>query len=253
MLEIVPLDHPRGQGDPAALGAAIAIDLGPKTELKLEGAIIHCGLFEVPYASVMAILPSALHPSTPAYASLTFYKATDSVVGPFDYAVLGVACRSVIRPRMLTLSAFGSTKAVCDLMSSQWGAPCQLAEVQTRRHYDATESSIRLDGRLVGEIHTLDPHPIRGSARAIRYPQALNHVQAGAEAALLQMDMIYEYDESFRGTLRLAAFDSEVMSGGRVAPTDLICGTVAQLGLQMLPPRSLLSTSEVGGVRRLDE
>jgi len=244
------INHPVGRGDTAAIlpttataGAAKLIDLGK--------AEINCGLFEVPYAEVMAVLPPSLHPSTPAYASLTFYRVYDSAVGPFELAVMGIACRNTIKPRMLTLSAFASTEAAAQLCRDQWGFACQVADVRLRQPYHGAISEIVLDGKCIVRMRTEDAEFLLGTARAVRYPQAINLANVDGKTGLLQVDLVYNYDESFRGRLAFDTFDAEAMTGGRVHPTDLIAATVVSAELQVKPRKILLGLDEVGSFEKL--
>lgn len=245
-----PLNHPVGHGDPRALlptikpaAAPALVDLG-KTE-------IHCGLFEVPYAEVMALLPRSLHPSTPAYASLTFYRVSDSPVGPFEFAVTGIACRNTIKPRMLTLSVYASSELAAQFCRDQWGFPAQVADVRARQPYHGAISEIVLEGTCIARMRTEDAEFLLGTARAVRYPQPINLAEVDGKTGLLQIDMVYNYDQSYRGRLVLETFYADAMTGGRVHPTDMIAATVVSADLQVKPRRILLDLDEVGGLTKI--
>jgi hypothetical protein len=245
-----PINHPVGHGDPRAMlrvvkptAEAALIDLG-RTD-------IHCGLFEVPYAEAMAVLPPSLHPSTPAYASLTFYRVYDSPVGAFELAVTGIACRNTIKPRMLTLSAFASTEAAAQLCRDQWGYPCQVADVRARQPYHGAISEVLLDGKCIVRMRTENAEFLLGTARAVRYPQAINLAEVNGTTGLLQVDMVYNYDQSYRGRLVIETFDAQAMTGGRIHPTDLIAATVVSADLQVKPRRVLLGLDEVGAFTKI--
>jgi len=245
-----PLNHPVGHGDPRAI-LPVAKPGGQPEFIDLGKVDIHCGLFEVPYAEVMAILPPSLHPSTPAYASLIFYRVYDSPVGAFDLAVTGIACRNVIKPRMLTLSSFVSTEAAAKMCRDNWGFSCQVADVRTRLPYHGAISEIVLDGKSIARMHTEDAEYLLGTARAVRYPQAINLAELDGQVGLLQVDMVYNYDHAHRGRLVLDTFDAEAMTGGRLHPTDLIASTVVNGELQVKPRRILLGLDEVGSFMKI--
>jgi hypothetical protein len=244
------LNHPVGHGD---LGAILPVVTPKGTPLLIDfGKVdIHCGLFEMPYAEVMAILPPSLHPSTPAYGSLTFYRVYDSPVGPFEFAVMGIACRNTIKPRMLTLSAFASTEASAEFLCNNYGYSCEVADVRARQPYHGAISEVTLNGHCIARMRTEDAEFLLGMARAVRYPQALNLSRVDGKMGLLQVDMVYEYDQSYRGHLILETFDSQAMTGGRIHPTDLIASTVVSAGLQIKPRKIVLDLDEVGGVTKL--
>jgi hypothetical protein len=248
MLEVTPLNHPLGTLDLAS-ASIVTVDYPAMAPCPLPKAEIHAALFEVPYAQAIRLLPPSLHPSTPAYATLSFYRVPDSEAGAFEFAVMGIACRSGIRPRMLTLSAFASTDAAVALLGS-WGFAARRAAVRTRFGYDAIRSEIVTDAGTIVEAVTMNPEILLGSARAIRYPQALNLARCGGREGLMQFDIAFEYNETYRGALTLPLFDADAMTGGRLRPTDMIAGTYARLDATLMPAKSFLDTHEIGALIR---
>jgi hypothetical protein len=248
MFDVTPLDHPLGTLD-LETASPVRIDRPAEAPCPLPKAEIHAALFEVPYAQAIRLLPPSLHPSTPAYATLSFYRVPDSEIGAFEFAVMGVACRSGIRPRMLTLSAFASTDAAVALLA-RWGFAARKAGVRTRFHYDAVRSEIFTDAGTIVEAVTMNPEILLGSARAIRYPQALNLAQRDGRDGLMQFDIAFEYNETYRGVLTLPVFDADAMTGGLLRPTDMIAGTYARLDATLMPVKAFLDTREIGTLIR---
>jgi hypothetical protein len=245
-----PLNHPVGHGNLTTI-LPIVVSKGNSSLVELGKVDIHCGLFEMPYAEAMAVLPPSLHPSTPVYGSLTFYRIYDSPVGAFEFAVMGIGCRNTIKPRMMTLSAYSSSEASAEFLRDNWGFPCQVADVRARQPYHGAISEITLNGKCIARMRTENAEFLLGMARAVRYPQAINLSEVDGKTGLLQVDMVYEYDQSYRGRLILDTFDADAMTGGRVHPTDLIASTVVSAGVQIKPRRILLDLDEVGGVTKL--
>lgn len=246
MSELVYINHPVGEGNIGALGSAVPVDLAKIAAVSLPKARVHNGLFEVPYRDVMSVLTPSLHPATPAYASLMFVNAPDSPIGAFDFALFGVACRSGIRPRMLTLSAFASSDAAVALLRT-YGVAASRANVDTRFGYDAVVSTLSdADGRVLAQMSTEMADVLLGTTRAIRYPQPLCAAEVDGRAGLLQFDMAYEYDDAWRGPLRFTTFDAEAFSSAAIAPTDLIGGTLVRANITLQQPRLLLDPLEVG-------
>jgi hypothetical protein len=246
------LNHPVGHADLAAI-LPVVMPSGSPQLVEFGNVDIHCGLFELPYAEAMAVLPPSLHPSTPVYGSLTFYRVYHSPVGAFEFAVMGVGCRNTIKPRMMTLSAFASTEESAKFLRDNWGFPCEVADVRVRQPYHGAISEIALNGKCVARMRTEDAEFLLGMARAVRYPQAVNLSEVDGKLGLLQVDMVYDYDQSYRGRLILDTFDAETLTGGRVHPTDLIAATVVTAGLHVKPRRILLDLDHVGGVTKLAE
>ncbi|RYE62027.1 MAG: hypothetical protein EOO82_00555 [Oxalobacteraceae bacterium] len=245
-----PLNHPVGHGDPASILPQIVPTADP-AQIDLGKVDIHCGLFEMPYAEAMALLPASLHPSTPAYGSLTFYRVHESPVGGFEFAVAGIACRNTIKPRMMTVSAFASNPEAAQFLSDNWGYPCRVADVRARQPYHGAISEILIDGKCIARMRTENAEFLLGMARAVRYPQAINLSEVDGKIGLLQVDMVYDYDQSYRGNVIFDTFDAEAMTGGRIHPTDMIAATVVSAGLLIKPRRILLDLDQVGGVTKL--
>lgn len=244
MLETPLLNHLVGHREGSI--EPTLVDVHATEPFAMTAVEVHTAVFEVPMKQTLALLPASLHPSVPAYANLTAFRVGDSPIGAFEWAVVGLACRSVIRPRMLTLSAFASTDAAVELLTRQWGFPAKFADVRTRLRHDAAMTRIVLDGEQIFDALTMNPETLLGSARAIRYPQALNFVSRGGEVGLQQHDMAFEYDEGYRGTLSLQTFDENALTGGLLTPTDMIAGTYSKVKVTALPVRIVLDLEEPG-------
>ena len=251
MLE--PLNHPVGTLDLATV-SPVRVGTDPFDPIALPGTEIHVAIFEAPYAEVISQLPPSLHPSTPAYATLTFFRVPESPIGAFEFAAMAIACRSTIRPRMMVLSSFASTDAAVELLGRRFGFAARKAEIRTRLRYDAGHSEIVLDGRKIAEVVSADPERLLGGSRALRYPQTLNHAHFAGRDGLLQFDVSYVYDESYRGILSLPVFDADALTGGKVHPTDMMAGTYARLeSATLLQPRLLIDPRKVGEVFKADD
>lgn len=245
MLEIAPLNHLVGTFDAATIDA-VAVETGSREPFTMSKVEIHTAVFEVSMSQVLALLPPSLHPSVPAYATVTSYRVGGSTIGAFEWSVVGISCRSVIRPRMLTVSAFASTEAAVELLTKRWGFPAQLANIRTRLYYDAALTKITTDKGVILDLLTKNPEVLLGSARAIRYPQPLNYVSRDGQIGLQQHDISYEYDEAYRGVLSLQVFDEAALTGGRLSPTDMIAGTYTKVSATALPVRNVLDLTEPG-------
>ena len=149
---------------------------------------------------------------------------------------------------MLTLSAFASTEAAVELLTNRWGFPAQLAGVRTRLYNDAAMTQIDTDQGRILDMMTMNPETLLGSARAIRYPQALNLVSRAGEIGLQQHDIAFEYDDAYRGVLSFPVFDEAALTGGQLSPTDLIAGTYSKVNASVPPVRRILDLEEPGKV-----
>src|SRR5215510_1373698 len=88
----------------------------------LPGAEILQLAFEVP-RSTGALLPRAMHPAIPPYATIWVTRYPNSPVGPFTLAQLRLMARAGAHPRGLVLGAVASTEKAAAALRERWGMP----------------------------------------------------------------------------------------------------------------------------------
>src|ERR671914_798728 len=109
------------------------------------------------------LLPPAMHPAVPAYATVMLARYPQSPVGPFELAQLRLAGRAAAHPRGLVLGAVATTDAAVRALRERWGFPLRRGGVMIRRHYDRVIGAVTLDGESVLEAALVDPEPISGA------------------------------------------------------------------------------------------
>jgi hypothetical protein len=172
-------------------------------DLVFKNAQIYYSLFEIPLAAAQAQLPPSVHPSIPGLLGITFWRISDGPLGPFEFAMIGVACRTGIKPRHLIHAAFASTPQAVEHLRRQYGFPCRLASVQLRESYDRILGSVAENGALILQVETLSLLPIVGANSFIKVSPAITAVADGEGVPeLLQFEASYEFKRVLRGMPR---------------------------------------------------
>ncbi|WP_419825749.1 acetoacetate decarboxylase family protein [Sphingomonas sp.] len=250
---IRPIQHQVGTSDLAKAEVA-GFDRDRMAELPLPGAEVHYILFEAPMAQVLRVLPPSLHPCIPGIVAITFVKCPNGPLGPLELALIGVGCRSGIRPRFLITSAFVSDPAMAGTLQKSFGYPAHVAEVRTRVNYDRIRSSIVENGRTLFDASTTGLVTLTGSGGTVLYSPTLSLGKVGDDQRLVQSDWSADFTSVGRGEPEIEAFDAEALTHGILEPTDAICATLARADLVMHKPAFVLDPARLpgeGGVTRL--
>jgi hypothetical protein len=244
-----------GRRAASTVGAnAPVLDLGRSDELEIKDMHVYYVLFETPMEAALARLPTSLHPAIPAHFGITFWRAKESAIGPFELAFVGLACRSGIKPRHFVHGAFASTKEAQTYFSAKYGFPCQRAEVRQRELYDRIEGSIALDGRTILEVITTNMQPVVGAGATVKYSPALCAAETSAGRKLVQLETSYQFARVMRGTPRATVFDAEALGDAAIKPAFPMSGAHAITTAMLHPPRFMVdpaTPAESGGAQKL--
>ena len=109
-----------------------------------------------------ALLPRAMHPAVPPYATFSVTRYPESPVGPFELAQLRLVGRAGAHPRGVVLNAVATTPQAVAALRERWGFPIQLGGVTLRRHYDQVIGAVTRDGATILDLALVNPEPISG-------------------------------------------------------------------------------------------
>lgn len=203
--------------------------------IHLPGVRVHYMMAEMPMSEAMAALPPSLSPSIPAHCTITAFDVPDSPAGKFSLVLASIGCRSGIRPRMLTRSAFVSGATAQDFLWKHSAIRCDVAEVGTQFAYHATITRVALGDRLLLDAETFNPEPIVSSGAAVKFCPQLSRVSMDGNVGLVQGDMSFIYHATERGTLRFNHIDGPALGLGHETPSFLVCGVRTTVDVELRP------------------
>jgi hypothetical protein len=253
MTMIRPVRHQVGTSDLAALRVG-ALDTHQLQDLVLPKTDVHYILFETPMSQVLRLLSPALHPCIPGVVAMTFLKCPESPWGSFECALIGVGCRSGIRPRFMITAAFASTPEAVRNLNVCLGYSTRLAQLRTRIYYDRICSVIAENDRTILDVSTLALKTLTGAGGSVVYSPTLSLSMVNDEQRFVQVDWSADFKSVGRGDPTIAVIDGAALSGGKFEPADPICSTLARADLVLHKPAFTLDPVRLpndGGVSRL--
>jgi hypothetical protein len=179
----------------------------------LPGAEILQLAWEVPDAS-RALLPRAMHPAIPAYATILITRYPESPVGPFEFAQVRLMGRAGAHPRGVVLGAVATSAAAVAALVEHWGFPARRGEVVLRRGYDRVAGTVRLAGATVLDVALLDPEPISGGD--VQYIHSVTLARVDGRPVLVQVDPHYTFHRAERGRPCVTRFDAGAWNAGEI-------------------------------------
>jgi hypothetical protein len=198
----------------------------------LPGAEILQLAFEVA-RDTQALLPKAMHPSIPPYATILVTRYPDSPVGPFVLAQLRLMGRAGAHPRGLVLGAVASTADAAREVAARWGLPAVPGPITFKRRHDRVAATVIREGVAILDCALVDPTPISGGD--VQYIHSVTLAQAPLDGVtaprLIQVDPRYTFHKAERGRpeIRVLATEAWHASGLRlqtaIAATVCTCDT----------------------------
>jgi hypothetical protein len=190
-----------------------------------------------------AVLPAALHPTSPAALSLQIWQVGASPWGEFAWACSRVACRSGVRARGFTTAAFASTDAACAGLADSFGFPCRNATVHLERGYDRVAAQVAVDARVILSLTGLDPEPLgsddvqyTGTMNLAHTPNGLRLVQVEAEHATTRVERLHGH---------ILAFDATAWGNPLLDPYHVVSASVALGDVTLTPVRFVCRVDEL--------
>ena len=221
----------------------------PRTEI-LQLAV------EVP-RETDALLPRAMHPAIPAYATILVARHPESPVGPFLLAQIRLMARAGAHPRGYVLGAVASTDEAAGALRERWGLPVGAGTVTLTRRHDRVTAAVRVDGTPILECALVDPEPISGGD--VQYIHSVTLAQAPLEGQrrplLIQVDPRYTFHNAERGRPEVSRLDTAAWQAGALRPLNPIAATVCTCDTDLPRIRFVMDPEVpvVRGTRRIRE
>jgi hypothetical protein len=205
-----------GKQDVQTVAARAPLMTGFDTDAwELKGAEILNLAFEVIEGPAEFLVPPALHPSIPPYATLTVSRFPNSPVGPFMLAQVRLVVRAGIRPRALLLGAYTDSDKAAEELRRRWGFTIGHANVTLQSRHDRVIGQVTRDGQTILDMELENPEQISGAD--VTYLDSLHLarvVENGKEnQVIVQVDPEYVFQNAQRGRPRLLALQSEAWGG----------------------------------------
>jgi hypothetical protein len=180
-----------------------------------------------------AILPPALHPTSPASLSLQLWNVGSSPWGAFSMALTRASCRSGVRARGFTTACFASTPTAVEGLRATFGFPARLARIHLRRNYDDTVGRVCEADREILAVRGLDPEPLdpgdvqyTGTMNLAHTPNGLRLVQVEAEHGVTRVERLHG---------EIASFAGEAWGSALLDPYFVVAASIA-VGSVTFPP-----------------
>jgi hypothetical protein len=222
----------------------------------LPGAEILQLAFEVP-RTTETLLPRAVHPAIPPYATIWVTRYPESPVGPFTLAQLRLMARAGAHPRGLVLGAVASTTEAATALRERWGLPVVPGKVTFTRRHDRVMATVARDGATVLDCELIDPEVISGGD--VQYIHSVTLAQAPLDGRtgplLIQVDSRYTFKKAERGRPRVGELVPSAWGAGPLRPLNPIAATVTLCDTDLPRIRFVMDVEVpvVRGTRRIRE
>ena len=222
----------------------------------LPGAEILQLAFEVPRATE-SLLPRAMHPAIPPYATIWVTRYPESPVGPFTLAQLRLMGRAGAHPRGLVLGAAASTAEAATALRERWGLPVVPGRVTFTRRHDRVMATAVRDGVTVLDCELIDPEAIAGGDVQYIHSVTLAHAPLDGKTGplLIQVDSRYTIKKAERGRPRVGVLVPPAWGAGPLSALNPIAATVTSCDTDLPRIRFVMDPEVpvVRGTRRIRE
>jgi len=246
-----------GKQDVQAAAARAPLMTGFDTEVwELKNAEILHLAFEVVEEPAEWLVPPALHPSIPPYATLAVARFPTSPVGPFMLAQVRLVVRAGIRPRGYLLRAYTDSEKAATELRARWGFTLDLGTISIDPRHDRVIGRVQRGGQTILEMELENPEQVSGAD--VTYLDSLHLarvVENGKEKpVIVQVDPEYVFHSAQRGRPRLITLQTDAWGGdGRLRCTNPMHATFCRSDTDLPKLRFGLDPSvpAVQGSRRL--
>jgi hypothetical protein len=190
-----------------------------------------------------AVLPSALHPTSPASLSMQIWNVAESPWGRFSLALCRVSCRSGVRARGFTTAAIATTPESVDGLARSFGFPCRIGVVRMRCSYDGVTANVNETEREILSITGLDPEPM--SIDDVQYTGSMNLAHTPNGLRLVQVEADHVATRVERLTGRIQRFDGAAWGNPLLDPYRVISASIAVERVTFPPVRFVCRPDEL--------
>jgi hypothetical protein len=171
--------------------------------------------WEVPRAT-QALLPRAMHPAIPTYATILITQYPESRAGPFLLAQLRLMGRAGAHPRGYVLRAVATSDGAVSALRERWGFPAERGSVVLRRRHDRVTATVTHGGVTILDVALVDPEPISGGDVQYIHSVTLANVRHEGRTAphLVQVDPHYTLHKAERGRPVVTSLDTDAWGAG---------------------------------------
>lgn len=203
---------------------------------ELPGAeLLHLS-FEIVEEPAEELIPPALHPSIPSYATLSIARYPQSPVGPFSLAQVRVVARAGIRPRGYLLGAYTNSERAAAELRARWGFTIDVGTITLDPRHDQIIGRVQRGEQTILEMALHAPEQISGSD--VVYADSLHLVRLAENGTekpvLIQVDPEYVFHNAQRGRARLLSFQADAWGAEtRLRCRDPIVGTYVRCDMDL--------------------
>ena len=174
------------------------------------------------------LLPRAMHPAVPPYATFLVTSYPESPVGPFNLALFRLMGRAGAHPRGYVVAAVASTPDSVNALRQQWGFPTELGGIALRRYHDQVTAVVARDGEPIIEAALINPEPISGGDVQYIHSVTLARLPEGDRPTphLIQVDPHYTFRKAERGRPKVRRFETAAWRADMLAPLFPIAASI---------------------------
>jgi len=205
-----------GKQDAQTTAARAPLLEGPGTEAwELKNAEILQLSFEVVEGPAEWLVPPALHPSIPPYATFSVARFPVSPVGPFMLTQVRLVVRAGIRPRGYLLAAYTDSEQTAAQLRSRWGFTVGVGKIILQARHDRVIGQVAREEQTILNIELENPEQISGAD--VTYLDSLHLARVtenGKETPLIvQIDPEYVFHSAHRGAPHLISLQADAWGG----------------------------------------
>ena len=175
----------------------------------------------------LALLPRAMHPAVPSYATVCVTCYSESPIGPFNVALVRLMGRAGAHPRGYVLGAIASTPDAVRALRERWGFPAEPGSVALMRYHDQIRAAVTRRGEAILEAALVNPEPISGADVQYIHSVTLARLEDGERTGplLVQVDPHYTFHKAERGRPKLYRFERDAWNAGPLTPLHPIAAS----------------------------